>query len=545
MVKKWTRAHSYAVLIVLTLASLIPFSAKPFHTDDPLFVWTAQQIVHNPLDPYGFQVVWYTSAMPMWEVTKNPPLSCYYIAAVALVAGWSEQALHIAFLLPALAVVLGTYRLARRFTRSALLAGAATLLAPGFLVSSTNLMCDTMMLALWMAAVILWLEGLDTVNPWLLAGSGFVISLCALTKYFGMALIPLLLAYSLVRKRRLGVWALYLLIPVATLAGYQYWTHSLYGRGLLWDAVGYAHHENVKHGTSKVLKVLVGLAFAGGCALTPLTCAPWLWSRRKVLLGFAFTAVLGMGCAVGLISVAPANESSNWICAQFAIFVGGGISIFALAIGDCWKRRGDADSVLLALWVLGTLVFAACLNWTVNARSVLPLIPAASILLARRVDEVCPLSRPERRLKFLIPLSMAGVISLWVAWADVKLADSAREAATYVQEHVPDPSRVSFAGHWGFQYYMQSLGFNPVDSDSFTFQDGDLVVIPENNSNAYSPQKDLIASRQLFEFDINPGAATMQRAMGAGFYTDLWGPLPYAFGSVPPERYVVVRLRNR
>lgn len=39
----------------------------------------------------------------MWEVTKNPPLACYYLAISAMILGWSEPALHIAFLLPAAA----------------------------------------------------------------------------------------------------------------------------------------------------------------------------------------------------------------------------------------------------------------------------------------------------------------------------------------------------------------------------------------------------------------------------------------------------------
>ena len=37
------------------------------------------------------------------------------------------------------------------------------------------------------------------------------------------------------------------------------------------------------------------------------------------------------------------------------------------------------DALLLALWILGTCVFAALLNWTTNGRSILPLVPAAAI----------------------------------------------------------------------------------------------------------------------------------------------------------------------
>ncbi|HYL74724.1 MAG TPA: glycosyltransferase family 39 protein, partial [Bryobacteraceae bacterium] len=166
-----TAWRPYVLLAALALACLVPFCEKAFHVDDPLFVWTAQQIVKHPLDPYGFNLVWYTNIAPMSEVTKNPPLAAYYSAAIGSAAGWSEIALHLAFLPFALAVILGTYYLAGRFTRDPMLAATATLLTPAFLVSSTSVMCDTMMLAFWILAAILWLEGLDRMKPALLACS--------------------------------------------------------------------------------------------------------------------------------------------------------------------------------------------------------------------------------------------------------------------------------------------------------------------------------------------------------------------------------------
>src|ERR1039458_10016343 len=139
----------YILLAVAVLACLMPFWGKAFNVDDTLFIYVARQITQHPLDPYGFKVNWFLDAVPMAHETKNPPLASYYIAAAASLLGWSERALHLAFLLPALAAVLGTYRLAQRFTSSPLLAAADTLLTPAFLVSANSALCDTMMLALW------------------------------------------------------------------------------------------------------------------------------------------------------------------------------------------------------------------------------------------------------------------------------------------------------------------------------------------------------------------------------------------------------------
>ena len=160
-----------ALLGILVVACLAPFLGKAFHIDDPLFVWGGHQIVGSPWDPYGFWVNWNLFPEPLYQVSQNPPLASYYMAAVSPVVGWSERALHAAFLVPALAAVLGTYGMARKFTRRPLLAALATLAAPGFLVSSTGLMCDVMMVASFTLAILAWLEGLDRKRPLLLASA--------------------------------------------------------------------------------------------------------------------------------------------------------------------------------------------------------------------------------------------------------------------------------------------------------------------------------------------------------------------------------------
>ncbi len=48
-------------------------------------------------------------------VMQNPPLCSYYIAAIAIVSGWSERSLHLAFLVWAVLSVLGTFAIAWRF----------------------------------------------------------------------------------------------------------------------------------------------------------------------------------------------------------------------------------------------------------------------------------------------------------------------------------------------------------------------------------------------------------------------------------------------
>lgn len=537
---------SPALLTVATLFCLLPFSGRAFNIDEPLFIWTAQHIIQHPLDPYGFSLNWGFTQERMAEVTQNPPLACYYAAVVGRIAGWSERALHVGFLLPALVVIIGTYYLARRFTRLPLLAAAATLLSPGFLVSSSAVMCDTLMLAFWILAVILWLEGLDGQKPLYFIASAFLIAACALTKYIGVSLIFLLLAYSMWRRRRLEHWAWYMLIPVFILIGYQLWTKSLYGQGLLLAAAEFA--KFYREQSSESVKAVIGLSFAGGCTLPALTLAPLLWSRSQIVRVSIGATIAGLCLGAGWVSLGPSVHAltlqhalhHHWpsVSVQLALCVAAGVFVIMLAALDFWKRR-DAPAVFLMLWVLGTFVFAAFVNWTVNARSVLPLIPAVGILLARRVQDVGRMSEQWFRLKLILALAVSGIVSLWVTSADAALANSARTAVNLIHNRIQNEAgTVWFDGHWGFQYYMESYGALPVDfKKNSTFNPGDFVVVAENNTGMTKMLPEFVAQQEVVEIKMRRRITTTCQKLGAGFYSALSGALPFVVGRVPPERY--------
>src|SRR6266480_4256358 len=109
-----SRKTQVLLLVAITVAALASFLNKPFHIDDPLFLWMGEQISKHPLDPYGFSVNWDTSAKPIWKVMQNPPLCSYYIAVAASLLSWKEVALHLAFLVWPILTVLGTFAIARR-----------------------------------------------------------------------------------------------------------------------------------------------------------------------------------------------------------------------------------------------------------------------------------------------------------------------------------------------------------------------------------------------------------------------------------------------
>jgi 4-amino-4-deoxy-L-arabinose transferase-like glycosyltransferase len=537
---------AHLALVLLTVLCLLPFSGKAFHIDDPIFIWTAQQATHHPLDPYGFTATWWSRATPMWYIQQNPPLAAYYMAVIGSIAGWSERALHLGFILPAIIVVLGTYRVALRFTGNAFLAAAATLVAPGFLVSATGIMCDVSMLALWMLAMLLWVEGLDApAKPVYLLVSGVLIATCALTKYFGVSLIPLLFAYSWFRRRSLGSWIVYLVVPAAILGAYEFYTHHLYGAGLITLAV--LHKSSVRQSETASGRALVGLAFAGGCALPALAFVPLLWSRRQVLWGGAISGLMAICFLTGWVALGSVYQYQHWIqvhrgwiSEQLFFYVAGALSIIALALTDFREHR-DAGSLLLALWIFGTMFFAIVVNWDVNARSILPMIPAVAMLIARRV-EARDMASGRWSMVYILPIVVCGAISLWIAAGDMALANSARSAANYIREKTQgEPNTVWFEGRWGFEYYMQQFGARPVEPDAEQCHFGDLVVIPKYNTALFKfPLKTTQA--EIVDFEIHTWVTPMNPDDGAGFYFSGWGPLPFVFGPVQPQRYLMARV---
>jgi 4-amino-4-deoxy-L-arabinose transferase-like glycosyltransferase len=539
---------SYVLLAVAVFACLAPFSGKAFNMDDTLFIYVARQITQFPLDPYGFKVNWFRDAVPMAYETKNPPLASYYIAAAASFVGWSEWALHFAFVLPALAVVLGAYRLATRLTNLPLLAATATLFAPAFLVSASSVMCDTMMLALWLWAVIFWIEGLDPREPAHLALSALLITLCALTKYFGTALIVLLAAYSLARLRRLGSWAWYLLLPILALTEYQHWTKVMYGLRMISSAAHFSTAMRHAEGSSLFANTLVDLSFVGGCMLPALALAPLIWRRKKILAVCVVSGIPSVLIASGRISLPeiiwPPAFYRHWllVAIQMTLFVAAGVSVLALAAMDAWKSR-DADSFLLALWVFGTFIFTGFVNWAINARSILPLIPAASILLARRVEALRRTSTRLHPAFVALPLAAAGAVSLWLTWADTELANAARTAATMIEQQTRDqPGTVWFMGQHGFQYYMEFFGAHAIVANNPPHRPGDYLA-SINNRKLFEVRPPFVASREDIQIPMKLGVTTDQDELGAGFYSSDLGPLPFAFGPLPPESFDLIRLR--
>jgi len=558
----------FALLMALVLLALVPFLNKAVHMDDPLFIYSAQQILRHPTDFYGFTVNWYGFDQAMHHVNQNPPLAAYYLALVGYVAGFEEWALHAGFLLPAIGVMLGSYFLAWHLCGRPTLAAALTFVLPVTLLSSTTLMCDTLLLCFWCWSMACWLDAERRHKPWKFVIAGLCIAAAALTKYYGICLVPLLAAYGVACRtplsRRPGTMPLRgwdftsaqvvgLFIPCAVLLGFELWTWRLYGHGLVSDARGYAGAAREFTHEVWYRQLAFGLTLLGGCTLPVLLLAAHAWGRWG-----AATTMLVFGSVAGVIAwqgsylgYAPSDERGwQWLMPlEAAAFLVSGIYVAILGAIDLYRRR-DAESLLLAMWVAGTFVFATFMNWTLTSRTILPLAPAVAIWGVRAADRPLRASKfAANRIGLAVIVLLGLALSLAVAAADASWANSARQAARLIPEFLfsrdaIDPARLWFQGHWGFQYYLEQQGSRPMDFTRSKLLPDDFVVIPNFQANITPLPPAAADTEQPLGFHLLQGVSTISPAAGAQFYMSQNGlPFPYAFGPNAPELYYVLHVR--
>ncbi|MGA3267272.1 MAG: glycosyltransferase family 39 protein [Verrucomicrobiota bacterium] len=531
--RRWAEKHPLAVIGIVLFLLLAPFLDKAVHIDDPLFVWTAQHILKHSGDFYGFDVNWTGFTLPMSVEDWNPPTTSYYLAGVAALFGWREIVLHSAMMLVAFAAAAGIFQLAKIWCERPLLATLIAMSTPVFLVSATTLMCDVPMLAIWVWTVVVWERALKdggTANYFFAA---LLAGLSVLTKYSAVTLLPLLPILGLMRKRRLGWWLLWLALPVAMIGLYQWGTAGLYGQGLISAAANDATESRSTGPGGAAGKIVIGLAFLGGCLLPVLFFAFRLWTRRDLIVG---GGIILLSSAANVFASGTDGRFGLPFQLQMALLLAAGLQLVLLALVDLWRRR-DAISLMLALWLGSGFVFAAMLNWTMSARSFLPLAPVAGILVVRAMRQ-----RANRQDHWAWPLAISFGISLMLARADYLWANSARDAARQLaSKYAPFQKHLWFEGHWGFQFYFQPSGATPVEFQRSVLSPGDILVMPSNNSNVVPPRSNDVVAVESPVFPACPWLSTFNARTGAGFY-GVGGMLPFVLGPVPAEKYTVWRV---
>lgn len=518
----------------LTALVLLPFVTKPFHIDDTVFVRVAEQILRDPLHPYALDYNWDGVPKPMWSVSQHPPLHSYVLAVVGGILGMHELPLHLAYLGFAVGCAVLMYLLACRLCPYPVLATLLVVLTPGFLVSASNLMADVMMLFFWLLAIWGAMRYADKQEAWVLWLAGAAAAGAAMTKYFGICVLPLIAVYVVPQTHRSKPHLAALTLPVLVLAGWGWYSLETGG---VFHPLGAAHHaiasdrgNDPQYLLDSSLRIGRTLAFVGGTLIWPVLLLPAVSRLPVALIVGTVLGAIAMTVAETLtISEKVAQGGQHLL--EFLLIVFVGLIVLAAALLE-WKRRPDLDTWLLGLWMAGTLVFAGLINWSVNARVVLPALFPVTVLFVRWIAS---LQHSELWIRGLrVALVPAAACAVLVCLGDLEFARAGKAfAQSRARQLLEQGERVYFKGHWGFQYYMEEEGAEPADLEGM-LQRGGLIVYPMYNA------KNGILSREWKHVSFHPylnsyRVHTTSPDLSAGFYSSIFGFLPFGFGKQHPD----------
>ncbi len=436
------------LLSVLLLVGLwLPFLGKPVHIDDANFLTLARGAAADPWRPHAISVNWQGQSERAFDVLSNPPGIGWWLAPVAEA---SEPVMH-AWMLPWLLLLAwGAWRLGRRFGGD----GAAGVLvlgtAPVAVLAAQSLTPDLPLLALTAAGFGGYLVAVDRGRQGAAAGWAFVVGLGVLFRYSGVALLPLLLLYPLLRSRR--PWA----AVVGTVPLVLLMLHDLHAYGQLHLLAMTGFQSTASTGSETFRKLVAALAMMGGVGLLPVLA---IMGRRAAVVGAALGGLLGVNGA--LLSQLPL-AAALWT----AILAAAGGAVMAGPFVGSWKSASSerrAERLFLAAWALGGLVFLLGLRFTA-ARYWLPFLPAVCLAWLAL--------RPSRRL-LTAAVALQVAVALGVAVDDLAMARVGPEAARLADLEARqcaqcgepfEPERV-FAGHWGWQHYLERRGWRPLEDE--------------------------------------------------------------------------------
>jgi hypothetical protein len=173
------------------------------------------------------------------------------------------------------------------------------------------------------------------------------------------------------------------------------------------------------------------------------------------------------------------------------------------------------------------------------------MAPAVGILLARRLDQKGLTGRETRPRSVAIGLAAGAALALLVTRADFFLARTVRQSAQQAGvKYGHEPGTLWYQGHWGFQFYLDAMGALPLDIKHSALKPGDILVVPGNNTSLFPVNSETATLRETIAVSGPRRLTTWSTPAGAGFFAAAEGPLPFAFGRVPPENVFVYALKS-
>ena len=394
----------------LLLAFLVPtfvalcFAGKPVHQDDWAYLRAAAFLLEDPGTFLDQTTLYQGMPITVAQGVLHGPVWMWVLALSLLFDGASVLVAHVFSALCLGLIGLSSASLAGRLGAPRLSTGLLVALSPLPLVLAGNLMTDLPMLALFAASLAAAARAYaDGSTRWLVL-AGLLGAGAALTRYHGMAVLPMLAVMPFLWPR--GVLGLVkawlpLIVAVSLVGGYLVLTSLVQGQadsGRASDAL-LAELDKIDQTACLLAAVAAMGGSLLGLVLAALTAPGRLLAQARTPLGLALL-VLALGAAVAASVVAEGRggvqpEGINLWLQRFLFLIGSLGALVALARvaggsgveheehGLLAGLRATRGRELFLLFWLGGFLIAAWLTVPFGStRYALPLVPALVVLFA-------------------------------------------------------------------------------------------------------------------------------------------------------------------
>lgn len=536
-----------AVVVLFTLLLTLPFINRPFHMDDAGFLELARA---RQTDPTALTLTDYTFFGQENELflDTHPPLISSYLAFLINLAGAeSEPVLHAGFLAFPLIAAVAMYFLARRYTNYAMLAAMLLMATPGMMVMSHGLMSDVPGVAFWLSGVTLYVYGLQRRSQGMMALCGLVITIGVFTSYQVLSVIPLLLAYVVLRRKLSLLSILPFALPISAFLSYAVWHLAVIGdlpRFSYGVGEPMAWHSIVQKGASATM-IVAGAVIFIGVVMRVLLARKWDFTVYQFLLAPLWVAILfqyfygGYGTAAAVMTI---------------VLMPLGMLMLYRLFADAWSRirqawqfgrERPAEDLLLVLWLAGVLFYVTVILPYASVRYLLPLFPPLILFFIRLAGERFSQSPEVLRNILWTGVFTTAVMGLLLASADYHLASvnkefAGRDAAGIGMETAAGGGRLWYVGEFGFRYYMEQQGFTQLPEDT-EVPAGDVIIqSPLADPRLFSDElKDKVKLVETISYGSVLPIRVTSFAAHAGFYGHFWGLLPFSLASGNVEEFLV------
>jgi hypothetical protein len=229
---------------------------------------------------------------------------------------------------------------------------------------------------------------------------------------------------------------------------------------------------------------------------------------------------------------------------------GGSSSLALLAVPEalgfcfvlaCWGIVGDLDlrrALPLVVWLGSGLVALPYVQ--MGAKYLLPGVPAAALLIVLHAARV-----HQRRYRMTVALLVAlGWISgALIVIGDTTLASSQREAVErLIVPRIHSGATVWAGGQWAFLAYAEDAGAKALANTPPLPDPGDYIIVSRLNYFGQLGRMPIRLEPLDTLTDERCGVFVLNRELGAGFFSNRWGYMPFAIGCAAVDNYDLYRV---